>query len=113
MTPTLYEKVMTGKRTTYKEYVPTAPDGADDMTNEQLVTMAVSVGVTCLMMLEKMLKPHARNARKIQQLEHAIFELAKGQGAHVEAEIVDYWIEVWNSTISNIQRGVVGKVEAA
>jgi len=110
----LFERITSPSgRVTYREYIPTAPDGADDMTDAQLVTMAVSVGVTCLMMLERMLKPHSRNARKIQQLEHAIFELAKGQGAHVDSEIVDYWIEVWNSTMANIQRGIVGKGAAA
>jgi hypothetical protein len=107
MQKTLYEKVMVGKKPTYRVYTPTAPEGADDMTDEQLVTMAVSVGVTCLMVMEKMLKPHARNSRKIRQLEYAILDMAKGAGAMVDPEIVDYWIEVWNSTMSNIQRGMV------
>lgn len=122
MQPKLYERIMIGKRVTYREYIPpapvapaapAAPDGVDDMTEGELVTMSVSVGVTCLMMMERMLKPHARNSRKLKQLEYAIFDMAKGTGAVVDPQMIDYWIGVWNSTMANIQHGLVNRQTAS
>jgi hypothetical protein len=105
----LYEKVVSPKgKVTYREYTPQAgPDiKASEFDTAEMITWAVSIGMTQLMILRKNLPAHARNARKIKAVEEAIFDLAKGHGAPLDDEMVDYVIACWNATMRRIQSGL-------
>jgi hypothetical protein len=97
---TLYEKHISPKgKTTYREHTGYAPLPDDELTDAQLITLAVSIGVTCLEMLHRTLPAHSRNARKTRALEAAIFATAQGHGEHVDREMVTWWIDRWNATM--------------
>lgn len=100
----LYTKTVSPKgKVNYQPYTPSRPDCIDDMTDGQLVTLAVSAGVTCLMMMERMLPEHKRNARQIKKVEEAILALAKGNGEPVDNDIMDYWAKSWNKSMEFMQ----------
>lgn len=100
----LYTKNVSAKgKVSYQPYVEQRPDGIDDMTDAQLVTLAVAAGVTCLMMMERMIPEHKRNARHIKKVEEAILALAKGNGDQVDADIMDYWTKSWNKSMQLMQ----------
>ena len=56
-----------------------------------------------LMLLERQLPPHARNARKIAKVREAIFDLAKGHGKPLDDAFVDYVCDCWNKVMKEIQ----------
>lgn len=101
---TLYEKVMQGKKTTYREYVSSTPVGVNEMTEPEMITLSVAAGVTCLLMLEKLLPPHKRVVANIRKVEEALLALAKGNGDPLDAEILQHWERCWNLTMATMQR---------
>lgn len=106
---TLYKKVQQGNRVRYVEHVPEAnpvPE-CSEFDNAELITLGVSLGVMMLMILEKQIPPHARNARKIKALENAILDLAKGHGAPITEEMTQYWVDVWNRVMFEVQAGLI------
>lgn len=106
---TLYERILSPSgRVTYREHIPQAgPDlRADEFDTAELLTWAISIGMTQLMILRKQLPEHARNARKIKAVEDAIYDLAAGHGKPLSDEMVDYVIGCWNRTMGAIQQGL-------
>ena len=106
---TLYERTTSpAGRVTYREYIPTPATDlcADEFDTAECITWAVSIGITQLMILERQLPSHARNARKIKALTEAILDLAKGHGKPLPDEMVDYVIGCWNRCMVEIQRGL-------
>lgn len=104
----LYEKVTTpGGKVKYLPHTSgiTDADRIDNMTEGQLVTLGVSAGVTCLLIMEKYIPEHKRNARQIKKLEEAILELAKGKGEELDNDIMEYWAESWNQSMRIMQAG--------
>jgi len=79
---------------------------AEEFDDAEIITWAVSIGMTQLMILRKKLPEHARNARKIKAIEDAIYNLAAGHGKPLSDEMVDYVIGCWNRTMQKIQRGL-------
>ena len=77
-----------------------------DFDDKELITCGVSLGMMMLMLLEKTLPPHARNARKVKAVTDAITDLAKGQGAPIEQEMIDYWVDTWNYCMEQMQKGL-------
>ena len=99
---TLYQKVMQGKKTTYQAWIPRAVAMDEELDDKQLITLAVSASVTCLMIMEKMLPEHARNARQIKKVHESILELAKGKGGEVDPELMEWWAQCWNQTMQSM-----------
>ena len=107
---TLYEKITTGKRIRYVEHVPAnSVPVCDAFDSAELVTLGTSLGIMILMILEKQLPPHARNARKIKAVEDAVLDLARGHCAPITEEMMQYWVDAWNHTMIDIQAGLAYK----
>lgn len=104
----LYERVQVGKSVRYVEHVPVTKEVpvVDEFDSGELITLGVSLGMMMLMILEKQLPSHARNARKLQALQAAILDLAKGHGKPIDPAMADYWVDVWNRVMSEIQAGL-------
>jgi len=106
---TLYEKIIShGGKVTYREFQPAATNAlqAEEFDDAEILTWAVSIGMTQLMILRKKLPEHARNARKIKAVEDAIYNLAAGHGKPLDDDMVDYVVGCWNRTMMVIQRGL-------
>jgi hypothetical protein len=102
---TLYEKQVSPKgKVSYVPYVGYTPRPEDEMTDKQLITLAVSIGVTCLMTLEQNLPQHSRIGRQIRDVEQSILRLAHNCGEHVDREMVDYWASAFNTVMETIAR---------
>lgn len=118
--PELYVKeVSKGGKVSYKKFEgpvaryasPEAPL-MSEFDDKELITAGVSLGMMMLMLLENTLPPHSRNARKIKAVTDAIVDLAKGQGSVLEQEMVDYWVNMWNYCMEQMQLGLVEKYHA-
>lgn len=79
------------------------PEGADNLTDGQLITLATTVAVSALMQIEKLMQPHKHKDRRVQCVEYAILELAKLGGEPVSQEITDYWAKTWAVTLPLLQ----------
>jgi hypothetical protein len=93
---------------TAKQSLQAAPEAlqAEEFDDAEILTWAVSIGMTQLMILRKKLPEHARNARKIKAVEEAIFNLAAGHGKPLDDKMIDYVIGCWNRTMQEIQLGL-------
>ena len=107
----LYEKVMIGKRTTYRPYV--APDNnMHEIEHEQMVTLLATLTISMLMSIEAQLPPHARVAREIKNVEQAVVRLAKLNAKPLDDVLVNIGCVAWNSAISTMQKGLTGGLHA-
>jgi len=101
-----YEKVMVGKKTTYREVqakVFREPPKQEEFDNAQLVTLGASLGMMVLMQMEKQLPEKSRNARKLAAVSAAILDLVRGSGQKVSEEMCNYWADSWNRTMREMQ----------
>ena len=101
---TLYTKEISPKgKVTYKEVIE------DDfvvveLTDEQCLTAAGTLGVTLLALFERHFKPMKNGtphltARKIKAVEEAILDLYKGTGKPVNRDIMDDFCKAWDHTM--------------
>lgn len=106
----LYTKVQQGNRVRYvplQEKAPPLPP--PDFTDEEIITLGVSVGAMILIQLEQNIPEHKRNRRKVKAVTDALMNLAHGNGKPIDTELIDYWTEVWNTTMKRFQSGLEGK----
>jgi hypothetical protein len=105
----LYEKVMIGKRTTYREYTPVEePETLTDInfTEAECLTAAGALGMMLLMVFERNVPAHKVVARKIKALEASILDLYKGTGAPIDDNIAELMAITWDRTMKSISAGV-------
>ena len=101
MTPQLYEKIVTGKRVSYKPWVE--PEGRIlEFTDEQCVTLAGALGVTLLATFERNMPPHKLVARRVRAVERAILELYQGTGATLDPEMAELVCKTWDKTMREL-----------
>ena len=105
----LYEKVMVGKRTTYREHNPEIPK-MQEIEQSQVVTLLTTLTISMLMTVEEQLPPHARVAREVKNVEAAVIRLAKLNAEPLEPHLVEVGVLAWNSAIHAMQAGLSGGV---
>jgi hypothetical protein len=107
----LYTKTTQGKRTRYIPYVPPEPQPikTDPLTDEGIITLGTSVGTIVLMQLEALIPAHKRNHRKVKAVTDALLDLARGNGAPIDRELLEHWTECWNQTMVLFQSGLEEK----
>lgn len=107
----LYQKIVTEKgRVSYKPYFPQAPK-KEDFTDEELITLAATIGMVILIELRNLLPEHKRNARHILKVEEAIADLVRGTGAPLPKELSEHWLDCWNRTMLEIQTSGVAALK--
>jgi hypothetical protein len=104
----LYEKIMVGKKTTYREYDPPLPS-MEFIETDQMITLLTTLTISMLMSIEQQLTSHSRIAREIRNVEAAVVKLAKLNAAPLDDDLVNVGIAAWNDTIHSMQAGLSGK----
>jgi hypothetical protein len=100
---TLYRKTMKGKRVVYEAVTPEAePETVVTFTDKQAITAAGALGVTLLIVFERIIPPHKRVARKIKAVENAILDLFHGTGESIDDEICQVMCRTWDETMKRI-----------
>lgn len=99
--PQLYEKVITGKRTSYRPWVE--PEGRVlEFSDLQCVTLAGALGVTLLNTFERNMPPHRIIARKVKAVEKAILDLYQSTGAEIDREMAELVCQTWDKTMREL-----------
>ncbi len=104
----LYRRVMQGQRVRYLPVIDDRPaDHVVEYTDEECLTVAGSLGITLMMILEKNL-PKTPNGspgiieRKIRDARNAITELYRGTGKSVHDDIANQTFNTWNYAMTVI-----------
>lgn len=105
----LYEKIMQGKKTTYREYTP-KPIKMPEIEQSQVVTLLYTLSISMLMSVREQLPPHAAMARKVKAVEEAIVSLSKLNAEPMDEDLVTVGVEAWNAAIYSMQVGLSGGV---
>lgn len=103
----LYEKVITGKRTSYKPFTP-PQILVDDVDQSEMITLLTSLTISTLMTVEKQFPHHARLPREIKNVEGAIVRLAKLNASPLDDYLVKVGVTAWNDAIKSIQSSLSG-----
>jgi hypothetical protein len=108
----LYEKIMIGKRTTYKEFTPVAPAAPDvledkEIDAEEVVTILSGMVISMLMSVSEQLLPHMKVSKETKLLEQAVVRYASNAGAKVRPELVDVGVKSWNAAVKAMQEGLL------
>jgi len=98
----LYEKVITGKRTTYRPYVQPAARAEMELDNGQVATLAGTIGMCTLISLERHLPEHAMLSRRIKAIETAIVECAKLGGKTIDRRMTDAGVVAWGAAVQKL-----------
>ena len=104
----LYEKIMQGKRTTYREYKPEAgvlPDMV--IESEEVITILTTLVISMLMAIENQLAPHMKLSRETKLLEQAVLRYATLNRAKLEPALIDVGVDAWNAAIKAVQQGLI------
>lgn len=103
----LYEKVMQGKKTTYREYVQ-PQISMPEIESKQMVTLLTALNISMLISVYDQLPDHGTLSRKIKKVEEAIRDLAKLNCEPLDYQLVDVGVMAWNGAISAMQAGLSG-----
>lgn len=103
----LYEKVMIGKKTTYREYVEPVVV-MPEIENNQIVTLLSAPTISMLMSVSEQLPPHATLARRIRGVEESIKALAQLNGDALDPQLIVLGVGCWNAAIHAMQDGLTG-----
>lgn len=103
----LYEKIMVGKKTTYRPYV--APDNTFfEIPQDEVVTILAVLTMSMLMSVSTQIKQHTRAAREIKKVEEAVQSLCALNACKLEERVVDIAVASWNSAIRTLQEQLSG-----
>lgn len=105
--PQLFERVMLGKRTTYREYIE-KPIVMPEIEQKQVVTLLTTLTISMLMSVYDQLKPHNRMAREIMGVEESIRRLARLNCEPLDPQLVYVGVRAWNGAIKSMQDGLSG-----
>lgn len=101
----LYEKVMQGRKTTYKPHEPYTSTLVE-LEQDQVISLLTTFTLAMLMSVSGQIVSHTRAAREIRKVEEAIIGLAKLNVNGIDPVIVDMGTTAWNSAIKSIASGV-------
>ncbi len=99
----LYERIETGQRVSYKPYQPEIDDR--ELTDGQVATLVSALGVTMIENYLRNVPEHKRLARKVKAVEAAIIDLFQGTGQQIDDEICTYVMDCWNLAMVNMSKG--------
>jgi len=107
MATELFERVVSpGGKVSYRPYAPPVEEPTVyDLTDDQMLTVAGSLGVTLLILFERHIPPHKRNARKIKAVQDAVLSLYQDSGAALDPEIADWVCKCWDKTMHLVEFG--------
>lgn len=106
---TLYEKIMVGKRTTYREHIP-SPIVMPEIDQKQMVTLLTALTISMLMSVEQQLPDHSRFCREIKNVESAVVRLSRLNAEPLNPDLVDVGVAAWNGAIVAMQCKLSGGV---
>lgn len=99
----LFEKVMVGKRTTYKPH-----EGYNntliELEQDQVISLLTTFTLAMLMSVSGQLVSHSKAAREIRKVEEAIIGLAKLNVQGIDPEVIDMGTLAWNAAIAAVAR---------
>lgn len=94
-----YTKEISPKgKVTYKEVIEDDV-AVIELTDEQCLTAAGSLGITLLSIFERNFLEHKRVAKKIKAVEQSVLDLYSGTGKPIDPELADYFCKAWDRTI--------------
>ena len=99
---TLYEKVMVGKRTTYREHVPAPVLSAalnDDMSAREIISAVGSLAVLAINGYYEMLPEKSYVANRVKSVRDAVLKLYKDTGAKIDDDTINHVTTTWNKTM--------------
>lgn len=121
--PTLYIKVMKGKKTTYQEYNPHVP--CPELEDKQILTLMSTLVVALIMHYENKFPAHARLGRQLNKVKESVIDLAALNKEPLDETYIQAGARAWEGAIEKVQeflsRGVqdeqisteVGTIEGA
>jgi len=92
-----YKTVSKGGKPSYHALTPD-PSGAESygVTDEQAITIAVSLASMAAMQVTKYLPPHKKVSRDIDKMLNEAISILKGCGKQIDPELVDHMAASWN-----------------
>lgn len=100
--PQLFERVMKGKRVTYRAYVEPPTQLSDEITEAQLISAVGSLAVMAIHGYQTLIPEHKRVAKKAQKVKDSVLEMYAGCGAYIDNEILDFVSAAWNGTMRKL-----------
>lgn len=101
----LYEKVMVGKKTTYRPF--TVPESTIHlMDSSHLATLLSSLMLSFLMELESKLTPHSKVATEVKRSEESVVRMARLAPRGLDDYLVKLGTMAWNSAAITIAQGL-------
>ena len=82
------------------------------LTQNQLVTLAASIGICTILGLEKTAPAHSLFARKVKKVEDAIADLAKINKQDLSPEMCELGVAAWDKAMEYVAKHIKGMVEA-
>jgi len=70
-----------------------------ELTDEQCLTAAGSLGLTLLCLFERNFPEHKKVARKIKAVEQAVLDLYRSTGQPIDPLLADDFCKAWDRTI--------------
>jgi hypothetical protein len=98
----LYEKVMIGKRVSYRAHVPPPLNLPDDMTEGQIVSAVGGLAILTIHGYQTLLPEHKRISKKVQKVKDAVLDMYQGTGQHIDQEIIDHVCAAWDGTMRKL-----------
>ena len=92
-----YKTVSKGGKPTYHALTPDS-SGAEsyEMTDEQAITIAVSLASMAAMQATKYMPAHKKVSRDIEKMLNEAISILKGCGKPIDNELVDHMAASWN-----------------
>lgn len=95
----LYERITSPDgKVSYKPIKEESPQIVN-MSDKEMLTVAGALGITLLMVYERVIPPHKRIARKIDAVKSAVCDLYAGAGEPVDEETIEYFCRAWDKTM--------------
>lgn len=99
--PTLYVKVMKGKRTTYQEYNPYVP--CPELEDKQILTLMSTLVIALMMHYENKFPEHARLGRQLNKVKEAVIDLAALNKEPLDETYIQAGARAWEGAIEKVQ----------
>lgn len=99
--PTLYVKVMKGKKTTYQEYNPYVP--CPELEDKQILTLMSTLVVALLMHYEDKFPEHSRLGRQLNKVKESVIDLAALNKEPLDETYIQAGARAWEGAIEKIQ----------
>lgn len=99
----LYERVMVGKKTTYKEHEPYVSTLVE-LEQEQIISLLTTFTLAMLMSVSAQCVSHSRAGREIKKVEDAVVGLARLNPNGIDPEIIEMGTMAWNAAIQAIAK---------